>query len=174
MELFKSPEKSSKTGSHHQTMPTKTPQKLYTSSGRTVQSDSICCLCGENLKIAGKSGSFNIAESRKPAGDSTVELKKWVETLFSVVINEELLTVSSVVCRKCVEKTKKIKDTLNNFKKLKQKFVEVGNLTLSIDGISWQRVERLSKSPEKAAYEKILSGYWAKNWKDHFILNVEI
>ena len=111
MELFKSPGKSSKTGNHHQTTPTKTSQKLYTSSGKTVQSSSIC-LCGENLKIAGKSGRFNIAESKKPAGDSAVELKKQIETLFSVVINEELLTVSSVVFRKCAGKTKKIKDTI--------------------------------------------------------------
>ena len=70
---------------------------------------------------------------------------------------EELLTVSSVVCQKCARKTKKIKDTLNDFEELKQKFVEVGNLTLSTDGISWQMVERLPKSPEKAAYEKISS-----------------
>ena len=137
----------------------KTPQKLYTSSERTVQSNSICHLCGENLKIARKSGSFHIAESKNP----TVELKKRIETLFSAVINEEFLTVSSVVCRKCAGKTKKNKDTLNDFEELKQKFVEVGNLTLSTDGISWQRVERLSKSPEKAAYEKILPGYCAKN-----------
>ena len=58
MGLFKSPGKSSKTGSHHQTTLTETPQKLYTSSRRTVHSDSICHLCQENLKIAGKSGSF--------------------------------------------------------------------------------------------------------------------
>ena len=122
MELFKSPEKSNKTGSHHQTTPTETPQKLYTSSGRTVQSDSICRLYVENLKIAGKIGNFNITESKKPAGDSTVELKKWIETLFSVVTNEELLTVSSVVCRKCAGKTKKIKDTSNDFDELKKKF----------------------------------------------------
>ena len=75
--------------------------------------------------------------------------------MFSVDINEELLTVSSVVCQKCAGKTKKVKDTLNDFEELKQKFVEVGNLILSTDGISWQRVKRLSKSPEKAAYEKI-------------------
>ena len=111
MELFKSPGKSSKTGSLHQTTPKETSQKLYTSSGRTVQSDSICCLSGDNLKIAGKSGSFDITESKKPAGDSTVELKKRIEMLFSVVINEEVLTVSSVVCQKCAGKTKKIKDT---------------------------------------------------------------
>ena len=85
--------------------------------------------------------ALNIAESKKPAGDSTVELKKWIETLFSVVINEERLTVSSVLCRKCAGKTKKIKDNLNDFEELKQKFVEVGNLILSTDGISWQRVK---------------------------------
>ena len=102
-------------------------------------------------------------EKQRRSGDSTVELKKRIETLFSVVINEELLTVSSVVCRKCAGKSKKIKDTLKDSEELKQKFVEVGNLTLSTDRISSQRVERLSKSPEKAAYEKILSGYWAKN-----------
>ena len=50
--------------------------------------------------------ALNIAKSKKPARDSTVELKKWIETLFSDVINEELLTVSSVVCRKCVGKNK--------------------------------------------------------------------
>ena len=86
--------------------------------------------------------ALNIAESKKPAGDSSVDLKKWIETLFSVVINEELLTVSSVVCRKCAGKTKKIKDTLNDFEELKQKFVEVGSPILSTDGISWERVKR--------------------------------
>ena len=103
--------------------------------------------------------ALNIAES---AGDSTVELKKWIETLFSVVVNEELLTVSSVVCRKCAGKAKKIKDTKtytsNDFEELKQKFVEVGNLILSTDGISWQSVKRLSKSPKKVAYQKIQLG----------------
>ena len=69
MGLFKSPGKSSKTGSHHQTTLTVTPQKLHTSSGRTVQFDSICRLCGENLQMAGKSVvALNIAESKKPAG----------------------------------------------------------------------------------------------------------
>ena len=95
--------------------------------------------------------ALNIVESKKPAGYSTVELKKWIET-FSVVINEELLTV---VCRKCSGKTKKIEDTLNDFEEMEQKFVKVGNLILSTDGISWQRVKRLSKWPEKTAYEKI-------------------
>ena len=71
--------------------------------------------------------------------------------MFSVVINEELLTTSSIVCRKCARKTKVIKDILNDFEELKQNFVEVGNLILSTDGISWERVKRLSKSPEKAA-----------------------
>ena len=53
--------------------------------------------------------ALNITGSKKPAG---VELKKWIETLFSIVINEELLTV---FCRNFAGKTKKIKDTLNDF-----------------------------------------------------------
>ena len=53
--------------------------------------------------------ALSIAESKKPAG---VELKKWIGTLFSVVINEELLTV---FCRNFSGKIKKIKDTLNDF-----------------------------------------------------------
>ena len=51
--------------------------------------------------------ALNIAESKKPAGDSTVELKKWIETLFSVVINGELLTVSSLSVESVQEKQRR-------------------------------------------------------------------
>ena len=84
--------------------------------------------------LLGNVVGLNIAESKKLAGDSTVQLNKWIEMLFSVVINEKVLTVSFIVCRKCAGKTKKIKDTLNDFEELKQNF-GVGNL--STGGISW-------------------------------------
>ena len=114
--------------------------------------DSICRLSGENFKISGKHGSYNLKKSNPTP--SNQKLRENLNQILGKEIPDSSLEFSAVVCLKCSRKVDRMYKCLIEMEEFWKTFNQILEIVAAAGtGLSTQSVrkKRQSKSPHKSS-----------------------
>ncbi len=127
-----------------------TPVKLYLQN-----QNSFCRICNLDFTVSGKDGAHNLLHTRKRASSniSEVSIRCKLEGLLGQAVEDNLFTISAVICKACCRKVERLYKALEGINELKNDFqtTEALHSSAATEPMPVSRKKRMSNSPHSSS-----------------------